>query len=145
MPVHVFRLAGIYGPGRSPLDRVRDGAAQRVIKPGHAFGRIHVDDIATVLMASMAAPDPGAIYNVCDDEPAAPAEVIAFACRLLGVPPPPPVAFDEAAKTMSPMALSFWRDNRRVDNGRLKRDLGVRLAYPTYREGLAAILAAEGV
>ncbi|WP_316976096.1 SDR family oxidoreductase [Shumkonia mesophila] len=145
VPVHVFRLAGIYGPGRSALDRIREGAAQRVIKPGHAFGRIHVDDIATVLMASMAKPDPGAIYNLCDDEPAAPAEVIAFACRLLGVAPPPPVAFDEAAKTMSPMALSFWRDNRRVDNGRIKRDLGVGLAYPSYREGLAAILAAEGV
>ncbi len=144
VPVHVFRLAGIYGPGRSPLDRVREGVAQRVIKPGHAFGRIHVDDIATVLMASMANPDPGAVYNVCDDEPAPPADVIAFACRLLGVPPPPPVAFEEAKKGMSPMALSFWRDNRRVDNGRLKRDLGVRLAHPTYREGLAAILAAEG-
>ena len=95
-------------------------------------------------MASMARPDPGAVYNVCDDEPAPPAEVIAFACRLLGVPPPPPVAFEEAKKGMSAMALSFWRDNRRVDNGRLKRDLGVSLACPTYREGLAAILAAEG-
>lgn len=144
VPVHVFRLAGIYGPGRSPIDKVRDGTAQRVIKPGHAFGRIHVEDIAQVLTASMARPDPGAVYNVCDDEPEAPAEVIAFACRLLGVPPPPPVAFEEAEKGMSPMALSFWRDNRRVDNGRLKRDLGVRLAHPTYREGLAAILAAEG-
>jgi nucleoside-diphosphate-sugar epimerase len=144
VPVHVFRLAGIYGPGRSALEKVREGNAQRVIKPGHAFGRIHVEDIAHVLMASMAKPDPGAVYNVCDDEPAAPAEVVAFACQLLGVPPPPPVAFAEAQKTMSPMALSFWRDNRRVDNGRIKRDLGVRLAYPTYREGLAAILAAEG-
>lgn len=145
VPVHVFRLAGIYGPGRSAFDRIREGAAQRVIKPGHAFGRIHVDDIAQVLTASMAKPDPGAVYNVCDDEPAAPAEVIAFACRLLGVEPPPPVAFEEAKKGMSPMALSFWRDNRRVDNGRLKRDLGVSLACPTYREGLAAILAVEGL
>ncbi|MDX9860029.1 MAG: SDR family oxidoreductase [Rhodospirillales bacterium] len=144
LPVHVFRLAGIYGPGRSALDRVRDGTARRVVKPGHAFGRIHVDDIAGVLVASMARPDPGAVYNVCDDEPAPPAEVIEFACRLLGRPPPPPVTFEEAAKTMSPMALSFWRDNRRIDNGRLKRDLGVRLAYPTYREGLRAILAAGG-
>jgi len=144
LPVHVFRLAGIYGPGRSALDRVRDGTARRVVKPGHAFGRIHVDDIAGVLVASMARPDPGAVYNVCDDEPAPPAEVIEFACRLLGRPPPPPVAFEEVAKTMSPMALSFWRDNRRIDNGRLKRDLGVRLAYPTYREGLRAILAAGG-
>lgn len=145
VPVHVFRLAGIYGPGRSAFDRIREGAAQRVIKPGHAFGRIHVDDIAQVLTASMAKPAPGAVYNVCDDEPAAPADVIAFACRLLGVPPPPPVEFEVARKTMSPMALSFWRDNRRVDNGRLKRELGVSLACPTYREGLAAILAAEGL
>jgi nucleoside-diphosphate-sugar epimerase len=144
VPVHVFRLAGIYGPGRSPLDKVRDGTAQRIVKPGHAFGRIHVDDIAAVLMASMARPDPGAVYNVCDDEPAPPADVVDFACRLLGVAPPPPVAFEAAAKTMSPMALTFWRDNRRVDNRRLKRDLGVRLAYPTYREGLQAILAAGG-
>lgn len=142
LPVHVFRLAGIYGPGRSALDRVRDGTARRVVKPGHAFGRIHVEDIAGVLIASMARPDPGAVYNVCDDEPAPPADVIEFACRLLDRPPPPPMAFEEAAKTMSPMALSFWRDNRRIDNGRLKRDLGVRLAFPTYREGLRAILAA---
>lgn len=143
-PVHVFRLAGIYGPGRSPLDRVRDGTARRVVKPGHAFGRIHVEDIATVLMASMARPRPGAVYNVCDDEPAPPAEVIEYACRLLDVEPPPPVPFEEAAGGMSPMALSFWRDNRRVDNGRIKSELGVALAYPTYREGLAAILAAGG-
>jgi nucleoside-diphosphate-sugar epimerase len=144
LPVHVFRLAGIYGPGRSALDKVRDGSVQRIDKPGHAFGRIHVDDIAAVLTASMAKPDPGAVYNVCDDEPAPPAEVAAFACGLLGVAPPPVVPFAEAAETMSPMALSFWRDNRRVDNGRIKRDLGVRLAYPTYREGLGAILAAGG-
>jgi len=142
VPVHVFRLAGIYGPGRSPLDKVRDGTARRVVKPGHAFGRIHVEDIATVLMASMVRPHPGAVYNVCDDEPAPPAEVVEYACKLLGVEPPPPVTFEEAAEEMSPMALSFWRDNRRVDNGRVKRELGVRLAYPTYREGLAAVLAA---
>lgn len=144
LPVHVFRLAGIYGPGRSVLDRVRAGAAQRIVKPGHAFGRIHVDDIASVLIASMANPEPGAIYNLCDDEPAAPAEVVEFACRLLGVAPPPEIPFDEAARTMSPMALSFWRDNRRVDNGRLRRDLAVTLAYPTYREGLRAILESGG-
>ncbi len=144
LPVHVFRLAGIYGPGRSVLDRVRAGAAQRIVKPGHAFGRIHVDDIASVLRASMADPAPGAVYNVCDDEPAAPAEVVEFACRLLDVEPPPEIPFDEAARTMSPMALSFWRDNRRVDNGRIRRDLGVTLAYPTYREGLQAILDRGG-
>ncbi len=144
LPVHVFRLAGIYGPGRSPLDRVRAGSAQRVVKPGHAFGRIHVDDIAAVLAASMARPAPGAIYNVCDDEPAPPAEVVEFACRLLGLKPPPEIPFDEAAAAMSPMALSFWRDNRRVDNGRLKSELGVTLAYPTYREGLRAVLDSGG-
>lgn len=144
LPVHVFRLAGIYGPGRSVLDKVRDGSAQRIDRPGHAFGRIHVDDIATVLIASIARPDSGAIYNVCDDEPAPPAEVTAFACDLLGIAPPPLVPFAEATAAMSPMALSFWRDNRRVDNTRIKADLGVRLAYPTYREGLRAVLAAEG-
>lgn len=142
--VHVFRLAGIYGPGRSVLDKVRDGSVQRIDKPGHAFGRIHVDDIAAVLSASMAKPDPGAVYNVCDDEPAPPAEVAAFACDLLGVVPPPVVPFTAAAPTMSPMALSFWHDNRRIDNGRIRRDLGVRLIYPTYREGLRAVLAAGG-
>jgi nucleoside-diphosphate-sugar epimerase len=144
IPVHVFRLAGIYGPGRSPLDKARDGSLRRIDKPGHAFGRIHVDDIATVLMASMAKPDPGTVYNVCDDAPAPPAEVAAFACALLGVEPPPLVPFAEAAEAMSPMALSFWRDNRRVANAKIKHDLGVRLAYPTYREGLKAILAAGG-
>ena len=140
---HIFRLAGIYGPGRSVLERVRNGTARRIDKPGHAFGRIHVDDIANVLMASMAKPSPGAIYNVCDDEPAAPADTTAYACELLGMPPPPLVPFDEAAREMSPMALSFWRDNRRVDNSKIKRDLGVALKYPTYREGLRAILEAQ--
>jgi len=143
-PIHVFRLAGIYGPGRSPLDRARDGTLKRVVKPGHLFGRIHVEDIAAVLVASMARPDPGAVYNVCDDEPAPPAEVAEFACELLGLPPPPAVPFAEAARAMSPMALSFWRDNRRVANGRIKRELGVRLAHPSFREGLRAILAAGG-
>lgn len=142
-PVHIFRLAGIYGPGRSPLDRVRAGTAQRIEKPGHTFGRIHVEDITNVLMASMADPAPGAIYNVCDDKPAAPAEVIEFACDLLGVEPPSLIPFDEASKSMSAMALSFWRDNRRVDNSKIKRKLGVALAYPTYRKGLIAILDAE--
>ncbi len=125
------------------LERVRNGTARRIDKPGHAFGRIHVDDIANVLMASMAKPSPGAIYNVCDDEPAAPADTTAYACELLGMPPPPLVPFDEAAREMSPMALSFWRDNRRVDNSKIKRDLGVALKYPTYREGLRAILEAQ--
>lgn len=139
LPVHLFRLAGIYGPGRSPLERIRAGNARRIVKPGHQFSRIHVDDIAQVLMASMAKPDPGAIYNVCDDEPAEPALVTEFGCALLGVAPPPLLPFDEAAKGMSPMGLSFWRDNRRVRNDRIKRELGVKLRYPTYREGLRAL------
>lgn len=143
LPVHIFRLAGIYGPGRSSLDQVRTGVARRIDRPGHLFSRIHVDDIATVLRASMARPDPGRIYNVCDDEPAAPADVIAYACRLLGREPPPPVPFEAAAAGMSAMAKSFWRDNRRIDNRRIGRELGVRLRYPDYRSGLAAILAAE--
>ena len=143
VPVHVFRLAGIYGPGRSVLDKVRDGTAKRIHKPDHRFGRIHVDDIAGVLGASMERPDPGAVYNVCDDAPATPAEVVAHACALLGVEPPPLVSFEEAAGGMSPMALSFWRDNRLVDNRRIKRDLGVTLKYPDFRTGLKACLEAE--
>lgn len=138
-PVHVFRLAGIYGPGRSAIEQVRLGGARRIHKPGHLFSRIHVDDIAAVLRASMIRPNPGRIYNVCDDQPAAPADVIAHACHLLGVEAPPPVPFDQAASELSPMALSFWRDNRRVDNARIKRELGVELRYPNYRAGLAAI------
>lgn len=143
LPVHVFRLAGIYGPGRSVLAQARAGQARRIARPGHLFSRIHVDDIARILEASLARPSPGAVYNVCDDEPAAQADVIAYACELLGLPVPPLVSFAEAAKDMSPMALSFWADNRRVDNARIKRELGVRLGYPDYRAGLRAVLAAE--
>lgn len=139
-PVHVFRLAGIYGPGRSALDTVRSGRAQRIVKPGQVFSRIHVADIAQVLRASMARPRPGAIYNVCDDDPAAPADVIAFACALLGVPPPPPVPIEQAE--LSEMALSFYADNKRVSNRRMKQELGVELRYPSYRDGLAALLKA---
>jgi nucleoside-diphosphate-sugar epimerase len=142
-PVHIFRLAGIYGPGRSVLDQVRSGEAKRIERPGHVFSRIHVDDIALVLRASMARPDPGQIYNVCDDFPAEPGDVVACACALLGVPPPPLQPFEAVAAGMSPMALSFWHDNRRVDNGRIKRELGVHLLYPDYRSGLRAILAQE--
>ena len=141
--VHVFRLSGIYGPGRSALDTVRAGQARRIDKPGHLFARIHVDDIAAVLRASMARPGPGAVYNVCDDEPAPAADVVAFACELLGVDAPPLVPFHQAAGEMSPMALSFWRDNRRVDNSRIKGELGVRMKFPDYRAGLRAVLAAE--
>lgn len=144
LPVHVFRLAGIYGPGRSALDQVRAGTARRIDKPGHLFSRIHVDDIANVLRASMAQPDPSAIYNVCDDKPAAAADVVAYGCELLGVAPPPAVPFEEARVAMSPMALSFWRDDRRVSNRRIREVLGVALKYPTYREGLSAVLVEGG-
>lgn len=139
IPVHVFRLSGIYGPGRSALDQVRAGAARRIDKPGHLFSRIHVDDIARVLRASMASPDPGAVYNVCDDEPATSADVTARACQLLGVDSPPLVPFEDAARAFSPMARSFWADNRRVSNAKMHAELGVTLQYPSYREGLKAI------
>ena len=141
LPVHVFRLAGIYGPGRNMLETVRQGKAKRIARPGQVFSRIHVDDIATVLEASMAKPNPGQVYNVCDDAAAEPAEVVAYACALLGLEPPPLEAFETAE--LSPMAKTFWRDNKRVDNRRIKEELGVDLAYPSYREGLQAILAAE--
>jgi nucleoside-diphosphate-sugar epimerase len=141
LPLHIFRLAGIYGPGRSALDTVRAGRAQRIVKPGQVFSRIHVDDIARVLEASIARPRAGAIYNVCDDDPAPPQDVIAHACALLGRAPPPEIAFDAAA--LSPMARSFYDESKRVRNQRIKTELGVRLRYPDYRAGLAALLAAE--
>ncbi len=140
LPVHLFRLAGIYGPGRSALDRVRAGTARRIHKPDQVFSRIHVDDIATVLEASMARPHPGRAYNLCDDLAAPPAEVVAQACALLGVEPPPLVHFEAAA--LSTMARSFYRDNKQVSNQRIKEELGVNLAYPDFKAGLAAILAA---
>jgi nucleoside-diphosphate-sugar epimerase len=137
---HVFRLAGIYGPGRSQLDDLRDGSAKRYDKPGQVFSRIHVEDIATVVAASMTRPDPGRIYNVCDDEPASPIDLIAYAATLIGVAPPPILPFDQVKLT--PMAASFYAENRRVRNERIKKELGVRLAYPTYREGLSALARA---
>lgn len=143
LPVHVFRLAGIYGPGpgRNALEAVRTGTARRIVKPRQVFGRVHVDDIVQVLCASIAMPNPGAVYNVADDEPAPPQDVITFACELLGVAPPPEVPYAEAE--LSPMARSFYADNRRIANGRIKSELSVRLRYPTYREGLRAILEQE--
>ena len=143
LPVHVFRLAGIYGPGRSALDTVRGGRAQRIDKPGQVFSRIHVADIVQVLRASMAKPAPGRVYNLCDDDPAAPEAVIAYACHLLGVPAPPLVPFAEAE--LSPMARSFYAESKRVANRRIKEELGVRLLYPSYRDGLAALLAADQI
>jgi nucleoside-diphosphate-sugar epimerase len=138
-PIHLFRLAGIYGPGRSALDTVRAGRAQRVVKPGQVFSRVHVEDIAQTLAASIATPRAGAAYNVCDDNPAPPDEVIAYACELLGVAPPPPVPFEQAQ--LSAMAQSFYADNKRVSNRLIKEELGVRLAYPDYRAGLRALMA----
>ncbi|HZF32449.1 MAG TPA: SDR family oxidoreductase [Candidatus Angelobacter sp.] len=139
LPLHVFRLAGIYGPGRSALDSLRAGTARRVIKRGQVFSRIHVADIVQVLRASMARPNPGAVYNICDDDPAPPWEVIEYAAELLGVAPPPAVPFEQAQ--LSDMARSFYDDNKRVRNERIKRELGVRLKYPSYREGLRALLS----
>jgi nucleoside-diphosphate-sugar epimerase len=141
IPVHVFRLAGIYGPGRSQFAALRAGKSRRIDKPGQVFSRIHVADIAQVLAASIARPNPGAVYNVCDDEAADPAEVTAYAAELLGMPPPPLVPFAEAE--MSEMGRSFYRDNKRVANARIKEELGVRLIYPSYREGFRAVLAEE--
>ncbi len=140
LPVHVFRLAGIYGPGRGPFEKVRNGSARRIVKPGQVFGRIHVDDIARVLKASIDNPNPGTAYNVCDDDPAPPEAVIAEAARLLGLPVPPAEDFADAA--MTPMARSFYAESKRVSNDRIKRELGVHLLYPDYRSGLAALLAA---
>lgn len=137
--VQVFRLAGIYGPGRSPIDAVRNGSARRIVKPGQVFNRIHVEDIASVLLAAMSGRGTETIYNVTDDEPAPPQDVVAFAAQVLGVPPPPEVGLDEARLT--PMGASFYAENKRVRNARIKSDLGVTLLYPTYREGLRAIAA----
>ncbi|MEQ8701609.1 MAG: SDR family oxidoreductase [Bauldia litoralis] len=141
LPVHVFRLPGIYGPGRSAIDQLRAGTARRIDKPGQVFSRIHVDDIAATLQASMAAPDPGQIYNVADDEPAPQAEVVAHAAALLGIEPPPLIPVDD--DSLSEMARSFYAECRRVSNARIKQALGVTLQYPSYREGLASILAGE--
>jgi len=137
LPVHLFRLAGIYGPGRNQLLSLLDGTAKRVIKPGQIFSRIHVEDIAGVLEASIARPHPGRAYNVCDDEASPPQEVVEFGATLLGLPVPPAIPFEAAE--LSPMARSFYADSKRVSNERLKAELGVRLRYPTYREGLSAL------
>jgi nucleoside-diphosphate-sugar epimerase len=142
--VQVFRLAGIYGPGRNALLKVADGTARRLIKPGQVFNRIHTADIAHVLMASIKRPSRNKIYNVADDEPSPSQDVITYAARLLGLEPPPEVAFAEA--DLSPMARSFYRDNKRVRNARIKDELRVTLRFPTYREGLEALHASgEGV
>jgi nucleoside-diphosphate-sugar epimerase len=143
--VDIFRLAGIYGPGRSMFDDLRAGTARRVVKPGHLFGRIHRDDIAAgVLAAIQQNPPPGTrIFNFSDDAPAASADVVVEAARLLGLRPPEPVAYAEAVPNMSPMGLSFWAENRRVANAKTKAALQISWKYPSYREGLRGILAEE--
>jgi nucleoside-diphosphate-sugar epimerase len=146
MAVDLFRCAGIYGPGRSALDDLRAGTARRTIHPGHAFGRIHREDVARAVLAAASAPPPPGIrvLHLADDEPAESAIVVEGAARLLGMDPPPAIPFEEARRSMSPMALSFWAENRRVANARTKAALGLAWRYPTWREGLAAILAEGG-
>jgi len=138
LPLHVFRLAGIYGPGRGPFAKLREGKARRIVKPGQVLSRIHVEDIAQVLAASIARPNPGAAYNVCDDLAAPPEDVIEHAAELLGLPVPPAIPFEQAE--MTPMARSFYGESKRVRNDRIKDELGVRLRYPDYRAGLAALM-----
>lgn len=143
IPVIIFRLPGIYGPGRSAFDAIREGRAQRIDKPGQVFSRAHVDDIAAALKRSLDAPDAGDLFNIADDEPAPPQDVVSYACDLLGVATPPLIPFEEAA--LSEMAKSFYADNKRVSNALMKARLLPSLNYPTYREGLAAILSEERV
>lgn len=137
----VFRLPGIYGPGRSALDAVREGRAQRIVRPGQVFNRAHVDDIANALRASIENPAAGALFNIADDDPAPPQDVVAFACDLLNVAPPSLVPIEDAQ--LSESAKSFYADNKRISNALMKRALGVALKYPTYREGLRAIFDEE--
>jgi nucleoside-diphosphate-sugar epimerase len=141
LPLHIFRLAGIYGPGRGPFAKVRAGTARRIIKTDQVFSRTHVADIARVLAASIRNPNPGAVYNVCDNDPAAPQDVIGYAADLLGLPLLPAEDFEKAE--MSPMARSFYAESKKVRNDRIKNELGVELLYPDYRSGLKALLAHE--
>ncbi|MGC6475513.1 MAG: SDR family oxidoreductase [Parvibaculales bacterium] len=137
LPMHYFRLAGIYGPGRNMLESLKAGKARRIHKPGQVFSRIHVADIAQILWASMNQPNAGRAYSVCDDEPAPPQDVVVYAAELLGLEPPPLIDFEQA--DLSPMAKSFYGENKRIRNDRIKRELGVQLYYPTYRDGLNAL------
>jgi nucleoside-diphosphate-sugar epimerase len=136
--VAILRLAGIYGPGQNALVQIASGKARRIIKPGQVFNRIHVGDIAQTIDAAFVRRASG-IFNVADDEPTPPADPIVFAAQLMGVDPPPEIPFEQAAPSMSPMALSFWQECRRVKNDKLKRELGISLRYPTHREGLKAL------
>jgi nucleoside-diphosphate-sugar epimerase len=142
VPLDIFRLAGIYGPGRTPFDRIRSGEAQRIVKVGQVFNRIHVDDIAQTVAAAIMRESREAglrLFNVADDEPAPPQDVILYASSLIGAPAPPEISFESA--DLSPMARSFYAGNKRIRNAKIKRELGVKLKYPTYREGLRALMA----
>ena len=141
LPLHIFRLAGIYGPGRGPFSKVKSGKAQRIIKKDQVFSRIHVEDIVQVLCASITAGTDGGIYNVCDNYPAPPQDVIGYAAELLGLPIPPAIAFEDA--NLSPMGRSFYAENKRVANERIKSELGVALKYPDYKAGLDALVRLE--
>lgn len=141
IPLHIFRLAGIYGPGRGPFAKVRSGSARRIIKEGQVFSRIHVTDIAAVLRASIQQPRSGAVYNVCDNDPAPPEDVIAYAAELLGVPVPPDVPIEDA--DLSPMARSFYAESKRVSNQLIHDELNISLKYPNYKNGLQALLQME--
>ena len=141
LPLHIFRLAGIYGPGRGPFSKVKSGKAQRIIKKDQVFSRIHVEDIVQVLSASIAAGTNGGIYNVCDNYPAPPQDVIGYAAELLGLPIPPAIAFEDA--NLSPMGRSFYAENKRAANERIKSELGVALKYPDYKTGLDALVRLE--
>ncbi|MGO4724459.1 MULTISPECIES: SDR family oxidoreductase [unclassified Inquilinus] len=141
VPVQVFRLAGIYGPGRSAFDQLRRGRARRIDKPGQVFNRIHVDDIGSVLLASMRRPRAGAVYNVADGHPSSPNDPIEYACQLLGIDPPPLVPFEDSG--LSPLGREFYAECKRLTVDRIRDELGVTLTYPGYREGLDAIRAEE--
>jgi nucleoside-diphosphate-sugar epimerase len=143
--VDIFRLAGIYGPGRSAFDDLRSGRARRMRKPGHQFGRIHRDDIARAVVTAMLQDRPAGrrILNLADDEPSESAAVVTEAAALLGIAPPQEVTFEDALPTMSPMARSFWSENRKVSSAKTKAALGIAWTHPTYREGLRAILLQE--
>ncbi len=147
LPLTIFRLPGIYGPGRCALDSLKKGKAKRIIKPGQVFNRMHVDDIASALLASIAkahslqlnhTPETShLVFNLCDDEASPPQDVITYAARLIGAVPPPEISIEDA--NLSPMGQSFYRDNKRISNARMKAELGIKLKYPSYREGLTAI------
>lgn len=141
LPLHIFRLAGIYGPGRGPFAKLRAGRTQSVIKPNQFFSRAHVDDIAAALAASMARPNPGAAYNICDDLPAPPEDVLRFAAQIAGLPAPVEVPFEQA--TLTPMGRSFYAESKKVSNARMKAELGITLNYPDYQAGLRALLEQE--